>query len=164
MPIYCNRWLNAEGAGLMIYFELSININRPPHDVFVFLRDKDKHIQGKNSPVLILEKTTEGPAGVGTRYREVVQMLPFYKGEILSQITRFEPPEFLEEDFAGAGMSGHLSYRFVADGEGTTLIQRQSLYFACPLKPFQPLIKAALSPRLTKRLAAIKVYLESNTR
>jgi hypothetical protein len=68
-----------------VYFELSIPINRSPADVFVFLRDKDKYPQEEGSPVLVLEKTTPGPTGVGTCYREVVQMLPFYRGEILPQ-------------------------------------------------------------------------------
>ncbi len=62
-------------------FELSIVIKRPPTAVFDFLRDKDKFQQPAGSPVLALEQTTPGPAAVGTRYREVVQMLPFIRGE-----------------------------------------------------------------------------------
>ena len=98
-----------------MYFELSIWINRPPADVFAFLRDKDLYPQEPGSPVLVLEKTTPEPAGVGTRYREVVQMLPCYHGEILSEITRFKPNEYLEEDFRGAGMHGHLAYEFLPE-------------------------------------------------
>ncbi len=60
-----------------------------------------------------------GPPCVGTCYREVVQMLPFYRGEMLSEITRFEPNEYLEEDFRGAGMYGHLAYQFLPEKEGT---------------------------------------------
>jgi hypothetical protein len=59
-----------------VYFELSVAIARPPSDVFAFLRDKDLYPQQADSPVLALEKTTVGATGVGTRYREVVQMLP----------------------------------------------------------------------------------------
>ena len=107
-----------------MYFELSVAIARPPSDVFAFLRDKDLYPQQADSPVLALEKTTVGAASVGTRYREVVQMLPFARGEMLSQITRFEPPRYLEEDFHGAGMRGHLAYEFVPDGDRTVLISR----------------------------------------
>jgi hypothetical protein len=46
-------------------------------------------------------------------------MLPFYRGEMLSEITRFEPNEYLEEDFRGAGMYGHLAYQFLPEKEGT---------------------------------------------
>lgn len=110
-------------------FEISIWIQRPPADVFAFLRDKDLYPQENGSPVLVLEKTTPGQPGVGTRYSEVVQMLPFYRGEILSEITRYEPNEFLEEDFSGAGMKGHLAYQFLPENEGTLLIQRETLHF-----------------------------------
>ena len=72
--------------------------------MFAFLRDKDQHATKPGSPVLVLEKITPGPVGVGTCYREVVQMLPGVRGEILSEITHFEQDVCLEEDFAGAGM------------------------------------------------------------
>jgi hypothetical protein len=72
-------------------FNLSIFIVCPPADVFAFLHNKDQHAVKPGSPVLILEKIMPGPVGVGTRYREVVQMLPGVRGEILSVIIRFEP-------------------------------------------------------------------------
>jgi len=144
-----------------MYFELSITINRSPADVFAFLRDKDTYPQEEGSPVLILEKTTPGPPGVGARYREVVQMLPFVRGEILSEITRFEPGEFLAEDFHGAGMVGHLAYQFLAEGGGTRLIQRETVSWRGLLRVFEPVIRLALARRLRERLAGIKTVLES---
>jgi hypothetical protein len=144
-----------------VYFELSISINRPPADVFAFLRDKDKYPQEPGSPVLILEQTTPGLPGVGTGYREVVQMLPFLRGEILSEITRFEPHEYLEEDFRGAGMYGHLAYHFLPEDEGTRLIQRETLHYQGLLRFCEPLIRLMLDRRLQERLEDIKADLES---
>ena len=144
-----------------MYFELSIVIKRPPEDVFVFLRDKDKHQQKNGSPVLVLEKTSDGPAGIGTCYREVVQMMPLIKGEIISKITRFDPPNFLEEEFVGAGMTGHLAYQFLTDINGTKLIQQQHISFIGPLKLIHPIIRAILFRRLNARLQEIKTYLEN---
>ena len=143
-----------------MYFELSILIRRSPSDVFAFLRDKDQYPQEEDSPVLILEKTTVGPAGVGTRYREVVQMLPFVRGEILSEITRYEPSQFLEEDFEGASMKGHLAYQFLPEGGGTRLTQRETLSARGFLKPLEPVIERMLSRRLIERLEGIKTVLE----
>jgi hypothetical protein len=148
-----------EGLTLM-NFELSITIQSTPEEVFAFLRDKDQHEQEPGSPVLILEKTTSGPAGIGARYREVVQMLPFIRGEIISEITRFDPPNWLEEDFSGAGMSGHLSYHFVTAGDGTRLTQRQRINFHGPLRLLHLLIRVVLLHRLTERLNDIKAELE----
>ncbi len=144
-----------------MYFELSITIRRPPCDVFAFLRDKDKYPQKPGSPVLVLEQTTPGPAGVGTRYREVVQMLPFARGEILSKVTCFMPGERLEEDFQGAGMAGHLAYQFLHEGDGTRLIQRETMSARGFLKVFEPVIRRMLARQLAKRLDAIKAILES---
>ena len=144
-----------------MYFELSISINRPPADVFAFLRDKDKYPQDENSPVLVLEKTSPGPPGVGTRYREVVQMLPFIRGEIWSEITRFEPSDYLEENFEGAGMQGQLAYQFLPEGGGTKLIQRETLKYRGVLKAIEPLIKPILDRRIKERLVEIKKVQES---
>lgn len=143
-----------------MYFELSISINRPPADVFAFLRDKEKYPQEENSPVLLLEKTTSGSPGKGTCYREVVKMLPFYKGEILSIITRYEPYIYLEEDFQGAGMYGHLAYEFLPNNNGTKLIQRETLHYKGLLRIFEPIIKVLLGYRLRERLEDIKAVLE----
>jgi len=144
-----------------MYFDLSITIDRPPGDVFAFLRDKDKFPQKPGSPVLALQQTTPGPPGVGTRYREVVQMLPFYRGVILSVITRFEPGAHLEEDFSGAGMKGHLAYTFLPEDGGTRLIQQETLEPQGLLRLFAPWIERSLSHQLHHRLEGIKQVLEA---
>jgi len=142
-------------------FELSVMIERPPAHVFAFLRDKDLYPQEPGSPVLVLEKTTDGPPAVGTRYREVVQMMPFVRGEILSEITRYEPDRLLEERFRGAGMQGHLAYEFTPSGTGTELTQRETLQPLGMLRLAGPLIKRRLHRRLCERLETIKSILES---
>ena len=144
-----------------VNFELTIAIDRSPADAFAFLRDIDQHAQKPGSPVLALEKITPGPVAAGTRYREVVQMLPLVRGEIRSQITRFEPPEHLAMDFAGAGMSGHLAYQILSEGAGSRLIQRETLAAHGLLKPLAPIIARMLAPRLQARLEAIKSILEA---
>jgi hypothetical protein len=144
-----------------MYFELSIVIHRPPSEVFAFLRDKDKHPQKKDSPVLVLEQTNPGAPGVGTHYREVVQMVPLVHGEILSEITRFEPNEHLEEDFEGAGFKGHLAYHFLSEDDGTRLIQRETMSAQGFLKVLEPVIERVFFHHLRERLEAIKAILES---
>lgn len=144
-----------------MYFELSIFIERSQAEVFAFLRDKDLYPQEEDSPVLVLEKINAGPVAEGTRFREVVQMLPWAKGEILSEVTRFEPWDFLAEDFWGAGMYGHLEYQFVPVPDGTLLIHRETLNVKWFLKPFEAYIKRALGWRLSDRLKEIKRVLES---
>jgi carbon monoxide dehydrogenase subunit G len=144
-----------------MHFDLSIRIERSPQDVFGFLRDKDKYPQEPGSPVLVLDQTTPGPAGVGTRYLEVVRMLPFVRGEIHSVITDFEPGRRLAEDFEGAGMVGHLEYRFEPEGDGTRLTQRETIQTRGFVRALAPLVKRMLGRQLRKRLEGMKTILES---
>jgi hypothetical protein len=141
-------------------FECSVSIHCKPVDVFVFLRDKDQFQQEPGSSVLVLEKTTPGPVEVGTRYREVVQMFPLVKGEILSTIQRYEPPCFLEESFKGAGMKGYLAYEFIPVEEGTLLVQRETIQFQGFFWLFSPIMERMLLKAVKSRLEGIKTILE----
>ena len=141
--------------------QFTIQIGKPPSDVFDFLCDKDKYKHQSGSPVLLLEKTTSGPLGVGTRYREVVQMMPFVSGEILSKITRFEPGSVLEEEWAGGGMRGILTYFFTPTNEGTELVQHVNIKTLGVLKPFDAIISRTYAKAAQYRLGCLKAVLET---
>ncbi|MBN1667241.1 MAG: hypothetical protein JW862_09130 [Anaerolineales bacterium] len=141
-------------------FELSILIRQPPEICFAFLQNKHRHIQPPHLPVLKLEKTTSGAVAVGTRFIEVVQMLPFFKGTIHSIITRCEPPHWLAEDFEGAGMRGQLAYQFLEHRDGTRLIQTETLQMQGWTRVLSPWVQRALEPRLRQRLEEIRLFLE----
>lgn len=140
-------------------FELAVTVARSPAEVFAFLRDKHLHAQEPGSPVLVLEKATPGEVDVGTRYRELVRMLPGVRGEIRSTITRCERDRALEEDFSGAGMHGHLAYTLRPERDGTRLEQRQTLELAWWLRPLRPLVRRAFAQRLRARLDDIAALL-----
>lgn len=134
---------------------------RTPAEVFAFLRDKDRYPQKPGSPVLALELLTPEPPGRGSRYREVVRMLPWYTGQITSVVTRFDPPHGLAEDFVGPGMRGHLEYEIAADPAGTLLVQRERLHPQGALRLVTPVIRATLARRLRSRLDGIKAELDA---
>ena len=145
-----------------MYFDLSVTIDRPPEDVFGFLAYKDRYPQKPGSPVRVLEKLTPGVPGVDTRYREVIRMFPLVSKEILSRVTRFEPPRFLEEDFVGPGpMRGHLAYEFSASHGGTLLVQRETLEVVGPWGLFASVVERMLDRQLRDRLEGLKSVLES---
>lgn len=78
--------------------------------------------------VPVYEKITPGPVGVGARFREVVRLLPLLRGEIISEITVYGPPNKLGYRFvAFSKMEGELTYRLESSGEGVRVIQRQTL-------------------------------------
>lgn len=139
----------------------SIQIDRPPADVFAFLGSKDTYRQHKDSPVLLLEKTTDGPVGIGTRYREVVQMAPFVRSEILSEVTRYEQGSVLEEKWSGGGMKGTLTYFFTAAGQGSELRQQVEIETHWLLRLFDPVIARMYARAARYRLDCIKAILET---
>jgi uncharacterized protein YndB with AHSA1/START domain len=157
MPFSLSRQLM--GAGM--HFQREIQIQSPPEEVFRLLRDKHTYPLEPDSPVLALVKTTPGPVSVGTRYREVVRMMPWYTEKILSTITRFEPPHYLEEDFNAGVMYGHLAYQIVPQEGGALLVQTEEMHFKGLLRLFEPMLKLMLLPRIETRLQDIKSELES---
>lgn len=147
----------------MIAWSSSIDILRPPEAVFDFLANIQDVKQEKGSPVLALDLTTPGPPRLGSRYREVVQMLPFFKGEIFSEITAFEPPQVLEMAWTAPGMKGTDKYELAAAHDGTTLKHTKNTVCLGVLRLMEPLMRRALVPRLEDRLAGIKREIEKRT-
>jgi hypothetical protein len=144
----------------MIVWSSSIDIRKPPEDVFEFLANIQDVQQSEDSPVLALDLITEGPPRLGSMYREVVQMMPFVKGEILSEITAFDVPRVLELTWSGAGMSGTDRYEMETNQYGTTLTHTKHTSFPGFLQVMEPIMRKALIPRLEERLVGIKRILD----
>lgn len=147
----------------MIAWSSSIDILRPPDVVFHYLANIQDVKQEVGSPVLALDLITPGPPGLGSRYREVVQMLPFFKGEILSEITAFETPRVLEMAWTAPGMKGSDKYELAAAHGGTTLKHTKNTVCLGALRLMEPLMRAALVPRLEDRLVGVKREIEGLT-
>lgn len=146
----------------MIVWSSSIAIHRPPEIVFDFLANIQDVQQAEGSPVLALDLITAGPPRLGSRYREVVKMAPFFKGEILSEITAFEPPRVLKMTWQGPGMAGFDRYELEAVQDGTTLNHKKCTSCIGILRIIEPLMRRPLIPRLEQRLVDIKHLLEES--
>jgi hypothetical protein len=151
-----------ERLSILIKWSSSIDIRRSPEMVFEFLANIQDVEQSDGSPVLALELITAGPPHLGSIYREVVQMMPFFQGEILSEITAFEPPSVLELTWSGPGMVGTDRYQLTVIQNGTTLNHTKCV--SCPgiLRVMEPIMRIPLIPRLEERLVSIKNLLEED--
>lgn len=145
----------------MIVWSSSIDIGQPREVVFELLANIQDVPQSDDSPVLALDLLTEGPPRLGSRYREVVQMMPFIKGGIISEITAFDPPRVLEMAWTGPGMAGTDRYELAVTQEGTTLNHEKRVSFRGVLRLVEPLMRIPLIPRLEARLVEIKRLLEA---
>jgi hypothetical protein len=144
----------------MIAWSSSIEIGRPIEVVFEFLANIHDVQQEEGSPVLTLDLITPDPPRKGSQYREVVQMMPFVKGEILSEITVFEPPYVLEMAWKGPGMTGVDRYVLERMHEGAQLTHTKDTSFKGVLGLFEPFMRIPLIPRLEQRLDEIRYFLE----
>jgi hypothetical protein len=144
----------------MIEFFSSITIARPPQVVFDFLANVQDVQQTEGSPVLALDLTTLGAPRLGSRYHEVVKMLLIYKGEFISEITAFYPPQLLELAYTGPGMIGDDRYDITATQGGTNLNQKKWVSFSGLLRIMEPFMRKPLFTRLEARLSGIKSKLE----
>jgi hypothetical protein len=88
-------------------------------------------------------------------------MLPWVRGEIVSEIVHYEPGVLLSEEWSGAGMAGDLTYLFVPEGGGTRLIQRETVVPRGWLRLAAPLIRLSLGPALRNRLEGIRQLLDA---
>jgi hypothetical protein len=142
-------------------FEFRAVIDCSPTEVFAFFRDVDRHAGQEGSVVPVYEKVTSGPTGIGTRYREVIRLLPYITAEMHTEVTCYRPERCLAYCFSGLGMDGSLEYEFETAGPGTRVLQRQSLHPRGLLVLLSPLIKLLFSWVAGRRLEEIKDLLES---
>jgi uncharacterized protein YndB with AHSA1/START domain len=99
---------------------------------------------------LALERTplTEGPVGVGSRYRATDQY-PGRRAEFVQEITDYELNQLLGESWGGP-MAGHMTTRFVEDGGSTKLIVSMEINPSGVLRFVAPLMKGWLVRELKK--------------
>ena len=146
----------------MIHWSSSIVIQQPPEAVFEFLANIQDIQQAEDSPVISLDLVTDGPPRQGSRYREVVRIMPFVEMEITSVITLYEFPHLLELTWTGPAMSGTDIYKLDAFQDGTALTHTKLTVFSGIFRFLEPVMRLPLIPRLEKRLVAIKGLLEKS--
>ena len=141
-------------------FREEVQIDCSANVVFDFLSKKHEYEQEKNSPVILLEKTTAGELGIGTKYEERVRMFPGIVGNFYSEIIIYEPGIILEERFQGGGMYGKARYEFSESANGTKLVHIQELSFKGLFSTFNFVLKPTFGVAMKRRIKFIKNYLE----
>lgn len=142
-------------------FRRTVSVARPVAEVFAFMKDFENHPQEMDTKVLLVQKITPGRVGVGTCYREKVQMLPLMAVNMISEITHFEPEVEITYVWQGGGMRGTLRISFVPHANGTILTVQEWIDPRGVMKLFAPIIGAAFRQTWEDRLQAIQRVLES---
>ncbi|HSK91713.1 MAG TPA: SRPBCC family protein [Euzebyales bacterium] len=141
----------------MIEFTNTIEIHRPVAEVFAFVSDLG-HTPEWNWAISETRKTTEGPVGVGTTYRQT-RTVPQHATEEL-EITALQPDQLLEVTGVLASLPAHLTYRFHTAPQGTRLENTVQLQPAGALRLLAPLTAKRIERSVAENLGVLKNRLE----
>ena len=106
----------------MATIEFQTQINAAPEEVFAYLSDLEKHPEW--SHCMEIEKTSEGPVGVGSSYRSRGKNFGITANETV-EVTEHQPNERFGWRTTGAmGMKFGWSFELSPQEGGTLLIER----------------------------------------
>jgi uncharacterized protein YndB with AHSA1/START domain len=146
----------------MATFQNTVTIRRAVEDVFAFLADFE-NIPTWNYAIVETRKTSPGPVGVGTTYRQI-RSIPDRSEEGFT-VTAFEPTSHLEVH----GDIGHfiatISYRLTPTGDGTRLTNDVDLQPSSgALRLVARLAAARVKSSVAANLETLKQVLERDSR
>ena len=131
----------------MASFSHSVEIPRPPADVFPWLLDEDK-VPRWTGHLERYERLDDGPLGHGSKVRQVLEV----SGrtiDVTLEITGYEPPSGAQTRFSTNGIQVVSSYALEAAGAGTRLTQSLE---AKPSGLSARMLVPVIQPRLEKKL------------
>jgi uncharacterized protein YndB with AHSA1/START domain len=142
----------------VIRFTNTIEIERPRNEVFAYLGDLE-HTPEWNWAVDETTKTTEGPAGVGTEYRQT-RSVPTRATETL-RITAFEEPRLVAVEGTLGPFPARLSYELKDEGRHTTVINTVELDPPGMLRIASPILSRRIKASVADNLNVLKEQLEA---
>jgi diacylglycerol O-acyltransferase / wax synthase len=132
--------------------ENTIVIPRDPEEVFAYVADPQHELEW-NRQLAAVEKLTDGPIGVGTRFR-----MRFRRGvgDSLVEYVRFVPPRY----WASRSTSRRLDVRFegevIPTESGSRLVVRTLLLPKGMLRPLRPILHSVMRRSWEGHLVAIR--------
>jgi uncharacterized protein YndB with AHSA1/START domain len=141
--------------GRVATIEAEATIRRSPQDVFDYASDP-AHEPEWNIRMQRVDKLTDGPVGVGARYRMEVTSGPPATGEVV----RFERPRLWELVGGSSVLRSGWQGRVLPTGDGAHLVLRMELQLRGPLGLALPLVRRRMRAELARDIATIKAVLE----
>jgi hypothetical protein len=145
----------APNRGRLAVLEAEADIGRSPEAVFDYCSDPS-HEPEWNIKMTGVEQLTDGPIGVGARWRMAFASAP----SVLSECVRFERPRVWELVGRSKVMTSGWRGRVLPSGNGARLLLRMELQLHGPLGLATPLLGRRMQPELKRDLATIKANLE----
>lgn len=141
-----------------MHFANSVNIRRPPAEVFAFLVDP-ANIPKWNYAIDSVRQISPGPIGVGTRIQQTRSVPRPTTEELVITELVLERRMVLDGDIGP--LSGTLSYQIEAVPEGTRLTNTADLSGRGPLRLLAPLATSRVRDAVAANLNKLRDLLES---
>ena len=139
----------------MASFSHSVEIPRPPADVFPWLLDEDK-VPRWTGHLERYERLDGGPLGHGSKVRQVLEV----SGrtiDVTLEITGYEPPSGAQTRFSTNGIQVVSSYALEAAGAGTRLTQSlEAKPSGLTARMLVPVVQPRLEQKLTEDLERLR--------
>ena len=142
-------------------FTNTITIDRPPAAVFAYLADLE-NLPRWNYAISETRKTSDGPVGVGSRYRQT-RTLPT-RSEEAFEVTEFEPDRRLSIRGALGPFHSEATYLLAPTDDGTVLTNAMNLRPSGALRLVAPLAASRIKSAVAANLEALKQILETGDR
>lgn len=140
-----------------MHFANSVTVQRSPHDVFEYLANFE-NVPEWNYAIVDTRKTSDGPVGVGTTYRQT-RSLPSPSDEAF-RVTEFEPDRRVAIHGDLGPFEGTLTYELERVADGTKITNSADLQAHGLLKVAAPLASGRVGDAVAANLQKLKEILE----
>ena len=142
----------------MASFAHSVEIPRPPAEVFPWLLEADK-VPRWTGHLERYERLDDGPLGRGSRVRQVLDV----SGRTIDvelEVTGYEPPSGAQTRFSTNGIEVVNSYALSAAGAGTRLTQSvEAKPSGLTARLLVPVVQPRLEQKVTEDLERLREHL-----
>lgn len=147
----------------MPQFVVSTHFNCSRERAFAVCSDLDR-IPERIPEIIRIEKLTDGPFGIGTKFRETRKMFGRESTEQFD-VTEFAPPERFTMTAISCGVEFHAEYRFTPEGTGTrvdlTITSKAVSFFAKLMSPLAGLMTGTMKKAILKDLESLSKAAEN---
>ena len=142
----------------MARFSHSVEITRPPAEVFPWLLEADK-VPVWTSSLESYERLDDGTLGRGSRVRQVLDVSG-RRIDVELEVTSYDPPNGAETRFSTNGIEVVNAYELAASGAGTTLTQSvDAKPNGLTARMLVPIVQPRLEEKLTQDLERLRAEL-----
>jgi carbon monoxide dehydrogenase subunit G len=136
-------------------FAHTVEIARPPADVFPWLLEEDK-VPRWTGHLERYERIGDGPLGRGAKLRQVLD-ISGRTIDVTLEVTAYEPPSGAQTSFSTNGIEVVSSYALEAAGPGTRLTQSvEAKPSGLTARMLVPVIQPRLEQKLTEDLERLR--------